>query len=316
MTKFRTTLPQLNGKDVFASWGLGTWLQFIDGFEAPNFATFRWLDDEKAVAALRRYHSAAIEAALPYNFGYLTEGVHYRASRDWGELMGYSTEALKEANFKGVEFCRDLAREYETPDCPVVLCASIGPRGDAYNTGRTPDAVEAEDYHSEQIGWLREAGADLVVAATFTSPEEAIGVVRACVAMNMPVSVSFTLTKDGRTASGLTLGQSIERTDAATDGAVAYYTTNCSHPLEFAPALEEGDWINRLLGVIPNAVSLEKRDLSKLGHLEDGDPVELGQQIGAVARRFPHMRVWGGCCGTDARHIGQIAKNVSGARAH
>jgi hypothetical protein len=25
------------------------------------------------------------------------------------------------------------------------------------------------------------------------------------------------------------------------------------------------------------------------------DPVELGRQMGALARRYPHMDVWGGC---------------------
>jgi methionine synthase I (cobalamin-dependent) len=50
--------------------------------------------------------------------------------------------------------------------------------------------------------------------------------------------------------------------------------------------------------------------LCKLGHLEDGDPVELGQQLGDLHRRFPHMNVLGGCCGTDERHLREIARNV------
>ena len=30
-----------------------------------------------------------------------------------------------------------------------------------------------------------------------------------------------------------------------------------------------------------------------------------------LARRFPHINVWGGCCDTDGRHIGQITRQVS-----
>ena len=50
--------------------------------------------------------------------------------------------------------------------------------------------------------------------------------------------------------------------------------------------------------------------LCKLGHLEEGDPIELGQQMGDLARRFPQLNVFGGCCGTDWQHLEQIVKNV------
>ena len=65
---------------------------------------------------------------------------------------------------------------------------------------------------------------------------------------------------------------------------------------------------------MPNAVAMETLDLCKLGHLEDGDPEELGAQMAGLALRFPHINVWGGCCGTDGRHIAQIARQVGDAR--
>ena len=87
MTKFRKNLPQMHGKDMLGAWGMGTWLQFVDGIEAPHYATFRWLNDPKALAALRDYHCKVIEAAMPYGIGILTErgdesGVHPMCS--WG----------------------------------------------------------------------------------------------------------------------------------------------------------------------------------------------------------------------------------------
>lgn len=92
--------------------------------------------------------------------------------------------------------------------------------------------------------------------------------------------------------------------------APAYYMINCTHPTEFKPGLTEGDWTRRLGGFMPNAVAMETLDLCKLGHLEDGDPEELGAQMASLAWRFPHVHVWGGCCGTDGRHIGQITRQV------
>jgi methionine synthase I (cobalamin-dependent) len=66
---------------------------------------------------------------------------------------------------------------------------------------------------------------------------------------------------------------------------------------------------------MPNAVAMDTLSLCKLGHLEEGDPEELGGQMADLAQRFPHIHVWGGCCGTDGRHIGEIARQVS-ARRH
>jgi len=112
----------------------------------------------------------------------------------------------------------------------------------------------------------------------------------------------------------VSLKQAIETTDAETgDARPDFYGVNCSHPLEFEPALEPGDWILRMRCLRPNASAMEKIALCKIGHLEDGDPVDLGERMGALARRYPHIDVWGGCCGTWDRHLSEIARNVKAA---
>jgi S-methylmethionine-dependent homocysteine/selenocysteine methylase len=149
---------------------------------------------------------------------------------------------------------------------------------------------------------------------TFSSVEEAIGVARAAKSADMPVVISFFVSRGGRLKGGETLEEAISRVDVATGNAPEYYMINCTHPSEFEPGLTPGDWTARLGGFMPNAVAMETLDLCKLGHLEDGDPGELGAQMATLARRFPHVNVWGGCCGTDGRHIGQITRQVSEVR--
>jgi len=61
-------------------------------------------------------------------------------------------------------------------------------------------------------------------------------------------------------------------------------------------------------------VGLEKIALCQLGHLEEGDPVELAELMGGIARRYPLVDIWGGCCGTGAEHLGLIANTVGFAR--
>ena len=294
-------------------WGFETWLQFIDGFELRHFCAFELLNDKRGLACLTDYHRKLVEAAVENGFGVINDGLHYRASRDWGELIGFSREALAEINIRGIEFYKDFAREYQSDATPMLVGGSIGPRGDAYDTGRTEDAAEAEDYHSEQIITLKNAGADLVTAATFSNVEEAIGFARAARAADIPCVISF-IAKGGKLNDGAPLADAVTRVDAATDSSPLYYMVNCAHPIEFEPGLTDGDWTNRLGGFLPNAVAKELQSLCSLGHLEDGNPEELGEQMAELARRFPHVHVWGGCCGTHSRHIGHIARQVSEVR--
>ncbi len=69
--------------------------------------------------------------------------------------------------------------------------------------------------------------------------------------------------------------------------------------------------MNRLRGVRPNASKMEKIALCKLGHIEDGNPVELGQQLRDLRARYPHMDIFGGCCGTGHTHLREIARALT-----
>lgn len=308
------SLPQMNGRDMTSGIGFETWLQYVDGFELRHFCAFELLNDRRGLDCLTDYHRRLVEAAVANGFGVIGEGLHYRASRDWGALIGFSPEALEEINIRAIEFYKGFAREYDSPETPMIVGGMLGPRGDAYNTGRLPDAAEAEDYHAGQIHTLKAAGADLITGATLSSVEEAIGMARAARAADIPVVISFFVRQGGLLAGGETLEDAIEKVDAATGSAPAYYMINCTHPTEFEPALTPGDWTRRLGGFLPNAVAMDTLALCKLGHLEDGDPEDLGRRMAGLSRRFPHVHVWGGCCGTDGRHIGQITRQVGEAR--
>lgn len=79
----------------------------------------------------------------------------------------------------------------------------------------------------------------------------------------------------------------------------------------FLPAIEPGSWFERVRCLRPNAAMMDKIVLCTLGHLESGDPVDLGLRTGAIAQQYPHLDIWGGCCGTWEAHLDEIARNVS-----
>jgi S-methylmethionine-dependent homocysteine/selenocysteine methylase len=168
-------------------------------------------------------------------------------------------------------------------------------------------AAEAQAYHSEQIGVFAATEADMITAITMTNANEAIGIARAAKAAGMPVAISFTVETDGRLPTGQRLADAIAEVDAATGAAPAYYMINCAHPAHFADVLEGGAWTARLRGLRANASRMSHAELDKATELDAGDPVALAQDYRALMRRFPHLNVLGGCCGTDHRHIERIS---------
>ncbi|HYD45886.1 MAG TPA: homocysteine S-methyltransferase family protein, partial [Phenylobacterium sp.] len=138
---------------------------------------------------------------------------------------------------------------------------------------------------------------------------EAVGVARAAQALRMPCAISFTVETDGRLVDGVSLREAIEATDEATGGAPAYYMINCAHPTHFEPALAAGEaWVERIRGVRANASTKSHAELDESETLDIGDIADLGRRYGALTRRFPRMRVLGGCCGTDHRHVAAICE--------
>ena len=167
---------------------------------------------------------------------------------------------------------------------------------------------EAEAYHAEQIGWLKDTDADLVTAVTLCTVAEGAGVIRAAQKAEMPVVVAYTTETDSRLPDGTPLDQAIMETDAMTEGAAAYFMINCAHPDHFRTALTSGeDWIKRIRGVRANASRMSHAELDEAEALDDGNPSELGQDYAALRRLLPNLSVLGGCCGTDHRHISAIA---------
>lgn len=309
MAKYRNSLPQLNGDLFLTDGGLETTLIFHEGLELPYFAAFDLLKNEKGRETLYKYFSTYAAIARDHNVGLILESATWRASPDWGEKLGYSREALADINHKAIELLHDIRNEYENEKTKVVISGCIGPQGDGYKPADLMSEEEAERYHTTQIVTFSETDADLVAAFTMTYVEEAIGLTRAAESAGMPVVISFTVEMDGKLPTGQTLKDAIEKVDMATNDTPAYYMINCAHPTHFEGALASGEpWLQRIRGVRANASTKSHAELDEAEELDDGNPVELGRQYRELKDKLSHLNVFGGCCGTDHRHVEEICK--------
>lgn len=304
----RPRLPHESDRLFLTDGGTETWLIHKRGLEVPHFSSFHLLRDRAATEAIRGYYRAFAAIAVDHGTAFIFDSLTYRASRDWGALFGYSREALEDANHACLALYREVASEAGLVDDDVVISGCVGPMRDAYEGNDAPSADAAEAYHRAQIATFRKADVDVVTALSLSSSQEALGIARAGRAAGVPVAISFMVEKDHRLQSGETLHAAIEAVDRATDRAVAYYLINCAHPLDFGPALAHEPWIERVRGVRANASKHDHAFLSRMDHLDEGDADELAGQYGDLKARFPHMNVFGGCCGTDFHHVRKISE--------
>lgn len=308
---------QREGTLYLAEGGQETEVMYRHGHELPEFAMFGLLDDAAARADIEAMYRAYLEVAAEHGFIALMGGLDYRASPDWAAKLGYSAQALEDVQLRCIELLREVAQPYAGQLPGVSFAGIVGPRGDAYQLNRTITAEEAEEYHAVQLASLAKAEVDLVEAMTFNNVPEAVGVARAAARAGLPLAVMFTLDETARLASGPSLREAIETVDAQTgDDRPDFYGINCSHPVEFLPALEPGDWTQRIRVLRPNAALMDKVSLCRIGHLEEGDPRDLALQLASIARRYPHIDIWGGCCGTWDKHLNHIAREVRAAHAN
>jgi homocysteine S-methyltransferase len=286
--------------------GLETWLVFHRNVDLPDFAAFPLLDDPRGRELLTEYFRDHLRLAATAGAGLVLETPTWRANADWGARLGYDAEALDRVNRDSVAFLRDLGKEFV--DVDVVVSGNIGPRGDGYNPSELLTAAVAESYHRPQIESFVAAGADRVTMLTATHTAEPIGIVRAAVAAGVPAVIAFTVETDGRLPSGQALHDAVAEVDAATDGAPLHFGINCAHPDHFSSALDVASpAIGRIELVRANASRASHAELDEAEELDDGDPDELGSLYGQLRRRHPHLRVLGGCCWTDVRHVHAIA---------
>jgi S-methylmethionine-dependent homocysteine/selenocysteine methylase len=232
----------------------------------------------------------------------------WRASADWGRLLGYEGDELAAVNRRSVTFVQTVRDDVLDPDerGEVVIEACIGPRSDAYSPTLLMDAGEAERYHAVQLRTLADTGCAQVSALTLTYADEAIGIVRAATAAEVPVVIGFTVETDGRLPSAASIEEVILAVDAATDGAAEAFMINCAHPTHFADALPEGEARSRIRGLRANASTRSHQELDEADELDSGDPADLAGRYVALRDELPELDVVGGCCGTDIRHVTAI----------
>ena len=296
--------------------GLETFMVFDKGYDLPCFSAAVLLETDAGQAELNAYFDRFLDLAKGEARGFLLDAPTWRSGMAWAGALGKSAAEQMQVNTDAVQFVKAIRARHETKTCPILINGLVGPAGDAYAPGTLLSEAEAETTHAPQVTALAEAGVDLISALTLTHAEEAVGLIRAAQNADKPVAIAFTLETDGHLPSGQPLGEAIAQVDEATGHGPVYYMINCAHPDHFRDALSgHADWLNRIGGLRCNASRLSHAELDAAEELDDGDPQELGRLNADLLGMLPNVRVFGGCCGTDHRHVECMSHHASDLRA-
>ena len=90
------------------------------------------------------------------------------------------------------------------------------------------------------------------------------------------------------------------------------YMANCVHPDVLHQALSHSHndtplVRERFQGLQANASVLTPEELEGCTHLESSSPEELADRLMTLLWDFP-LKICGGCCGTDERHLNSFAE--------
>jgi S-methylmethionine-dependent homocysteine/selenocysteine methylase len=219
-----------------------------------------------------------------------------------------ASDQRQDINVEAATFLKGLVAE-EPRKVPVKVGGLIGCKNDCYLPEEGLSLSEARAFHQWQINQLASADVDFLMAATLPSVEEAAGIAVAMEATGLPYIISFVIGADGKVLDGMDIQKAIEYVDSKTVNHPLGYFINCSYPSFLNPASLSEKVFERLIGLQANASSLSHAELDGSTELKSESVSEWGGLMVQLNRDFG-LKVLGGCCGTNGKHLNYLTENI------
>ncbi|TWP44791.1 methionine synthase [Lentzea tibetensis] len=247
--------------------------------------------------------------------GYLEAGVDAVETNTFGaNLANLAEYDIPDQIFllseRGAALAREVADEFSTPDRPRFVLGSVGPGTKLPTLGHAPFAT-LRDAYEQQVKGLLVGGADAVIVETsqdlLQTKASIIGAKRAMAAegQRVPIIAQVTVETTGTMLLGSEIGAALNALEPL---GIDLIGLNCATgPAEMSEHLRQLAKHSRVpLSVMPNAGLPE---LGPHGAVYPLSPEALAQALAGFVTEFG-ARLVGGCCGTTAEHLRQVAEAV------
>jgi 5-methyltetrahydrofolate--homocysteine methyltransferase len=228
---------------------------------------------------------------------------------------GYGDKTI-EFNKKATELAREVCNEFKESK-PRYIIGSMGPSGYLPSSndpalGETP-LDEIQQAFMLQAEGLILGGVDALLIETSQDILEVKLAIEAChmaveaVAKKVPIIANVTLDQYGK----MLLGTNIQAAyTTVSDMHVDAFGLNCSTgPHEMGPHVR---WLSEQdlpLLVMPNAGMPQNEGGRAIYKMT---PTEIAEAVEDFVDKYDHIRMIGGCCGTNPDHIAELRKVLDG----
>jgi 5-methyltetrahydrofolate--homocysteine methyltransferase len=301
-------LDTLEDRVVVADGAMGTMLQSFD-LSLDDFAGHEGCNEILNVTrpdVVRAVHRGYLEVgadAVETN----TFGANFANLAEYG-----IADRIRELSETGAALAREAADEFSEPGKPRFVLGSVGPGTKLPTLGHAPFA-QLRDAYQEQVIGLLAGGVDAVIVETsqdlLQTKASIIGAKRAMRAEGriVPIIAQVTVETTGTMLLGSEIGAALVALEPL---GIDLIGLNCATgPAEMSEHLRQLAKHSRVpLSVMPNAGLPE---LGPDGAVYPLTPEELAEALSGFVTEFG-ARLVGGCCGTTAEHVRQVAEAVRG----
>lgn len=278
----------------------------------PDIVNSAFIYDDAKRAVLEAIYRQYLDIGSQYGLPLLLSTPTWRASQERIASAGYAGTDVNGDNFR---FLDELRNEYGSYAHKVVVCGLLSCRGNAYDHTEALAVDAAQKFHTWQAARLAKTGVDFLLAATLPALSEAIGLASTLAATGKPYIISFVAHPEGTLLDGTPFTDAFAAIDDAIDPRPLAYMINCTHASIFKSALL--DEINssssarrRVVGLLANTAALTPEELDSSDTLVEEAPEVFGRSV-ADLRADLGIKILGGCCGTDDRHIRALAERLA-----
>lgn len=288
-------------------------LRRSSGFELdPHIVNSAFIYNDARRKAIETIYRQYLDIGFQYGLPLLLSTPTWRAGRERITAAGYADCDVNADNFR---FLDALRSSYGTYAQNVVIGGLLSCRGDAYQPAEALGVSAAKKFHSWQATKLAQAGVDFLLAATLPALSEATGLAAALAATGKPYLVSFIARPEGTLLDGTPLKDAVSAIDSTVRPQPLAYLVNCTHASLFKTALlhdanSSSVVRKRIIGLLANTAALNPAELDNSATLVEEAPETFGQALAGLYQELG-MKILGGCCGTDDRHIRALAKRLA-----
>ncbi|WP_282055942.1 homocysteine S-methyltransferase family protein [Maribacter luteus] len=270
----------------------------------PDLLNSPLIYDREGENALSSIFNAYIAIAQKNDVPFCMCTPTWRANKANVQKSGINESVNRDA-VRFMKKLRDNAGDFSEK---ILIGGTVGPKNDCYTPTDGLSKEEAEEFHAWQLSELQKGGADFIIAETLPNVQEALGLASAASNLNLDYIISFVIGRNGKILDGTSLSDAMQLIDNSVGKVPLGYAVNCAHPSFLCAENQPKEIYGRLIAFLGNASALDHCDLENSDCLHVDNVSDWGDEMLRLNREFG-IKILGGCCGTDERHLEYLTKN-------